>query len=199
MISMTPFESYSMYMALKLHFTSEKYDYFKFKGAVKVNKEKFEKKNDKYFFKKLVKKYKDDEIPGYLVSNFIEGGDNWIGSIIGSEGDLTYINWKKRTESLHYKFTEDLDFLLSEVSKFDDLFIVKNTHPPLLKYLLGKKINLETFVILNQILNFIPDFDKKIRETVIWKDVRRTVLKYSPFVNVDLVKYKNTLKKKVLG
>jgi hypothetical protein len=199
MISMTPFESYAMYMALKLHFTTDKYDYFKLKGAVRVNQEKFEKKNDKYFFKKLVKKYKDDEIPGYLVSNFVEGGDNWIGSIIGSEGDLTYTNWKKRTESLHYKFTEDMDFLLSEVSKFDDLFNVKNTHPPLLKYLLGKKINLETFVILNQILNFIPDFDKKIRETVIWKDVRRTVLKYSPFVNVDLVKYKNTLKKKVLG
>lgn len=199
MISMTPFESYTMYMALKLHFTSDKYDYFKFGGAVRVNREKFEKKNDKYFFKKLVKKYKDDEIPGYLVSNFIESGDNWIGSIIGSEGDLNYTNWRKRTESLQYKFSEDLDFLLEQVEKFDDLFVVKNTHPPILKFLLGKKISLETFVVLNQILNFVPDFDKRIAETVIWKDVRRTVLKYSPFVKVDLVKYKNTLKKKVLG
>ena len=57
---------------------------------------------------------------------------------------------------------------------------------------------METFVLLNQILDFIPQFDKKITEQLIWKDVRRTVLKYSPFVSVDMVKYKNTLKEKVL-
>ena len=69
---------------------------------------------------------------------------------------------------------------------------------PILKFLLGKQISMETFVILNQILNFIPQFDKKIVETIVWSDVRRTVMKYTPFVSVDTVKYKGTLKEKVL-
>ena len=107
-------------------------------------------------------------------------------------------NWKKRMESLHYRFSEDIDFLLQQVNEFDHLFKVDETHPLLLKFLLGKQISMETFVILNQILNFIPQFDKSITETIVWKDVRRTVMKYTPFVSVDTVKYKGTLKEKVL-
>jgi hypothetical protein len=63
---------------------------------------------------------------------------------------------------------------------------------------LGKKISMETFVIINQILDFIPRFDKMIKEQLIWKDMRRTALKYSPFIDADIVKYKHTLKEKVL-
>ncbi|MGA1713425.1 MAG: hypothetical protein ACO4CS_19245, partial [bacterium] len=61
-----------------------------------------------------------------------------------------------------------------------------------------KQISMETFVILNNILNFIQQFDERITETLAWKDVRRTVIKYSPFVTIDTVKYKHTLKEKVL-
>jgi hypothetical protein len=118
--------------------------------------------------------------------------------MIRTDGEDNYQDWKKRIESLHYNFSEDVDFLLSEVDEFDQLFKLNGTHPPLLKFLLGKKISMETFVIINQILDFIPRFDKMIKEQLIWKDMRRTALKYSPFIDADIVKYKHTLKEKVL-
>ena len=124
--------------------------------------------------------------------------DRKKGNMVRSDGDDNYRAWKKRMESLHYTFSEEVDFLLQQVDQFDHLFKVTETHPPLLKFLLGKQISMETFVILNQILNFIPQFDKKIVETIVWSDVRRTVMKYTPFVSVDTVKYKGTLKEKVL-
>ena len=195
---MTAFESYKMYVALKLHFTTDNYDFFKFNGKTKITEANFEKRKDKYFFKKLTNKHKDCEVLPYFVANFVADPTNWIGSMVRTDGEDNFQFWKKRMESLHYKFSEDVDFLLEEVDDFDQLFKLDGTHPPLLKFLLGKQISMETFVLLNQILYFIPQFDKKITEHLIWKDVRRTVLKYSPFVSVDMVKYKNTLKEKVL-
>ena len=34
---MTAFESYKMYVAVKLHFTTDSYDYFKFNGKTRVS------------------------------------------------------------------------------------------------------------------------------------------------------------------
>tara|TARA_A100001201_G_scaffold879_2_gene2323 strand:+ start:810 stop:1427 length:618 start_codon:yes stop_codon:yes gene_type:complete len=195
---MTAFESYKMYVALKLHFTTDSYDYFKFNGKTRVSETNFEKRKDRYFFKKLTNRKKDDEILPYFVANFVADSSGWIGNMVRSDGDDNYRAWKKRMESLHYTFSEEVDFLLQQVDQFDHLFKVTETHPPLVKFLLGKQISMETFVILNQILNFIPQFDKKIVETIVWSDVRRTVMKYTPFVSVDTVKYKHTLKEKVL-
>lgn len=195
---MTAFEAYKMYVALKLHFTSEKYDYFRFNGKTKASEQNFEKRRDRYFFKKLVNKYSKDEIPCYFVANLISGEHAWVGSMLKSNGDETYTEWKRRMESLHYSFGEDVDFLLSQVENFDHLFRMVDTHPLILKFYLGKKISIETFVILNKILNFVGDFDKKIQEPLVWKDVRNTVVKYSPFLDIDINRYKKTLKDKVL-
>ena len=68
---MTAFESYKMYVALKLHFTTDSYDYFKFNGKTRVTETNFEKRKDRYFFKKLTNRKKDDEILPYFVSNTI--------------------------------------------------------------------------------------------------------------------------------
>ena len=195
---MTAFESYRVYSALKLHFTTDSYDYFKYNGKTKVTPENFEKRKDKYFFKKLTNRLRDADVVPYFVANFVKDSNGWIGTMLRNDGDDNYREWKRRVESLSYTFSEDIDFLLGEVDDFDKLFKVDGAHPPLLKFLLGKKISMETFVILNQILNFVPQFDRSIQEQLMWKDVRRTALKYSPFITIDMSKYKNTLKEKVL-
>ena len=50
---MTGFEVYKMYLALKQHFTKEKYDYHKYRGKVRASEDAFEQRHDRYFFKKL--------------------------------------------------------------------------------------------------------------------------------------------------
>ena len=49
---MNEFECYSTYTALKLHFTSD-YDYFKYNGKCNVTLSSFNKRKEKFFFKKL--------------------------------------------------------------------------------------------------------------------------------------------------
>jgi hypothetical protein len=58
----TGFAAYALWNALKLHFTSESYDYFKYKGKMKISDESFLKRRDRFFFAKLERKYKKSEL-----------------------------------------------------------------------------------------------------------------------------------------
>jgi len=100
----TPFETYQHYLSLKNHFTNPKYDFFKYGAKTRASLTSFNKRKDKYWFEKTSRKYSDEEVVDFLVSNFV-AADNpqnlWIGEIISS-GERTYADWMRRQQSLSY-------------------------------------------------------------------------------------------------
>ena len=58
----TGFAAYALWNALKLHFTSDSYDYFKYNGKTNVSKQTFSIRKDKYQFYKLSRKYSLEEL-----------------------------------------------------------------------------------------------------------------------------------------
>ena len=178
---MSPVETYQSYLALKLHFEG-KYDYFKYGGKTSASEASFEKRKDKYKFVKLSQKLSDPQILDYYLANFIRGR-KWIG-------DFDQKNWlehKKVNQSLEYVYRNDIEKLLTLVENFDILFKVDaGSHPKLVKAYLGKKISLETLVILEKILQYRKQFDAKISETYVWPKVSLLIKKYEPFLNIDV-------------
>jgi len=193
---MNEFECYSTYTALKLHFTSD-YDYFKYNGKCNVTVSSFNKRREKFFFKKLSREYNSEELVDFLVSNFSSNINMWIGDAFGERCVSTYREWKKRIESLQYNFRSDCTSIMDDDPKnFDSLFeIVDGQHPPIFRYVLAKKINIETFIILDDILNFIPRFNEELQDTIVWLDYFKMCMKYKPFFNHNLNNSKDTLKK----
>ena len=188
-----------MYLGIKLHFTSPKYDYFKFHGKTKAKAEAFEKRNDRYFFKKLANKYNEKSLMDFYVANFLHD-DYWIGNLIRQDGEKNYTEWQRKIDSISYQFGQDVDYLLGLVDRFDDLFECPNgQHPVLLKQFLSNKISLETLTIINRRLPFCNVFDKRIKETLVWPQVKMKVEKYVPFLNVDYDKLGALMKTKVVG
>ena len=133
----------------------------------------------------------------YFVSLFVNDKTFWIGNILDKDSDQIYKQWKRKTQSLFYTFEQDIDKLISKYNKIDNWFKVVNTHPPIIKEYLASNINLETVVILNQLLNFVKDLDKAISDPVIWPDMKRKILKYSPFLDIDRSKYKQLILRKI--
>ena len=194
----TPFEVYQKYLSLKQHFNREEYDYFKFRGKVRANESSFEKRKDRHHFVRLSKIYKDEELTKFLVSNFVKTKDMWVGNITTPVGRDNYIAWKAKIQSLPYVFENEVGTLFEENEKFNIIFDVEGgQHPPVLRHVFGEEVSLETFIILDSILHFIPDFNEKIQETVIWPDLYNMCLKYAPFLNVNKQKYVDILKKQV--
>ena len=194
---MTGFEVYKMYLALKLHFTSDTYDYFQYGGNAKASQVSFDQRKDKFFFVKLSRKFKDFELREFFVAN-LTAEDKVYPATLVREGAKNYAEYIKRKESLSYHFKEDVATLHEMCDRFDDLFKVTSVHPPLLKAHLGGRICLETLTIFNKLFQYVPQFDKQIKEEIVWKPLRNRVVKYDPFLHVDLVKYKEIVKAQYL-
>jgi hypothetical protein len=193
---MNGFEVYRLYLAIKLHFTKDEFDFFLCNGKTRASAQSFEKRKDSYFFKKLATKFSRDELIEYFVANFIVNQNTWIGDISKIENSKIYPSWKKKIQSMSFIFSNDITQLLDEY-KFEELFNVSGSHPPLIVKYLSGAINLETLVILNKLVQYIPDFNKKITEPVIWPDLKRKVVKYEPFLSIDKPKYRQILLDKV--
>jgi len=190
----TPFETYRTYLSMKSHFTNPKFDFFKYGGKSRATMTSFNKRKDKYWFEKTSRKYTDQEVIDFLLSNFINASNPqnlWIGEIINS-GERTYSEWMKRQQSLTYLFTEQSSELLLE-KNLDEVFNCSKGHPIVLKKYLGGDISLETLAILEKVFSFQKRFDKKLTDPV-WETVSLKLKKYLPFININVFHFKNILR-----
>jgi hypothetical protein len=193
---MTAFEAFTLYESLKLHFTRDSYDYFKYNGKTNHSPQTFENRKDKYFFYKLSRKYKDkDELSEFLISNFLNSDKVWVGTLLSEEAEVTHRNRQKILQSLSYTFENDCRKLFDEVKNPNDILLTDGDYPVLLTRTLRGEISIETLCILNLILNFLPMWDKKIADTIRWPEFRKKLVKYAAFLPKDVVKYKLILKK----
>ncbi len=193
-MKVTPFETYQTYLSMKSHFTNRKYDFFKYGGKSRATMSSFNKRKDKYWFEKTSRKYSDEEVLNFLLSNFVTT-DNpqnlWIGEIINS-GERNYAEWMRRQQSLTYLFKEQSSELLSQ-KDLNEVFDCSKGHPPLLKKYLGGEISLETLTILEKVFSFVKNFDKKLKDPV-WESVSLKIKKYDPFLNINVFQYKKVLR-----
>ena len=196
---MNGYDLYCTYQAIKLHFTSEQYNFFHYDGKTRVSVDAFQKRRDKFLFHRLARKYRDDEMVPFLVANFIHSDDNWTKSLLEEEAEEAYRDWKRRTDSMTKIYTEDLQKVCNK-DNFNLLFEVKDgQHPKLLVHYMQKDVTLETLVILNNIFDFIKIWDKKIQDDIVYPKISRKVRKYGSFLNVNVDKYKILTKETLLA
>ncbi len=197
-MKLDPLNCYKTYLALKNHFTNKNYNYFTYNGKVKANIQSFYKRKDRFYFEKMSRQKTDEEIVNFFVSNFASCDDPqslWVGQII-KEGEETYKNWMRRTQSLSYIFRDEVSIFNSK--NFDEMFKIENNkHPKILKEFLQKKLSLETMIILNIILGYKKQFDKKLQDPV-WEFVSMKIEKYTPFLHIDSSRFKLILKECIL-
>jgi len=196
---MNGYDLYGLYQAIKLHFTSETYNFFHYDGKTRVSIDAFQKRRDKFLFHRLARKYRDDEMVPFLVANFVHSDDTWTKSLLEEEAEETYRQWKRVTDSMTKVYVEDLQKIATKET-FNDLFKVEDGQfPKLLVHFMQNDVTLETMVLLNNIFDFIRIWDKKISDDIIYPKVSRKIRKYGSFLNVNVDKYKSLTKETLLG
>jgi len=191
-------DAYKTYLAIRNHFKTD-YDYFKYNGKLKITQDSFLKRRDKFFFAKLQRKYKKKELVYFFVANFINDENMWSGSLVGAESEKVYLEWLKYAESMKYNFKIECEKLQNELEMkeqtFDSLFAINtNSHPILLSKLLGGHISIETFSIMDIVLNFTARWNKVI-DDFSYDNVKQKVAKYKPFLPIDKEVYKEIMRK----
>jgi hypothetical protein len=180
------FNAYVFFMAMKKHFTDEKYDFIKYNGKIRANPQTFETKKDKFFYYKLSKRkdYKE-----FVISNLVEKPNVWVGDLMNDDKyEDVYSEWLKKQQSLSYMFQNDLSELDDDFAT--NLEVVNGQHPKLLKAYVQSRINLESLVILCDITNAFKNWDKNIKDTIVYPNINKLCVKYKPFLTYDKEKMK---------
>jgi hypothetical protein len=193
---MTGFDACKMFQALKFHFFKPTFDYFRYKGSVSMKVETYEAKrsDERNRYERLIKKFPaQEDLENYIVANLIERADKpnwWIGNLAGEESQDCYVRWQGRTQAIRYNLIHEVQRLLENCDSFNALFKCdENTHPEILKAHIRGDVSLETFVVLDICLNFIPKIDQKLGDDRNWMNVRNKAIKYKPFLerlNIDV-------------
>ena len=196
----TPFDTYKAYLGLKNHFTRNNYDYHRYGGKSRASLQSFYKRKDRFFFEKLSRQKDDSQVVEFFVAAFTSCDDPqslWIGEIVRN-GEQNYTDWKRRLQSLSYTFKTEIEDVFTD-KDFDGMFSIEGTrHPQIIKEHLSKNISLETMVILNKIIGFKDDFDKRLSDPV-WKFLSMRINKYNSFIHIDVFKFKSILKEVIIN
>ncbi len=194
------FDVYKIYQAVRLHFTSDSYDYFRYNGEVNIKLETFTRRKDRYFFHKLGTKYsRHDDILDYFVCNFLSDSKKWIGNLLKTDGHEVYNNYRKIKESFDYHFRNDCvlvsDYINARGISFDDTFSCpKGQHPRFLQLLLSKKISYPTATVFNYFLQYRKKWDNEIDEKFVWPVISKRLQKFEPFFRFNKTKAKFIMK-----
>lgn len=194
---MTAFDCYKTYLAFKNHFTKDTFDYFKYGGRTNASVASFNKRKDRYFFEKMSRQRKDEEIVNYFTAIFSQCDDPqrvWIGEIIQT-GDEKYQFWQKKVQSLGYLFRQEMEKLLNGID-FNSVFECESgKHPILVKEHLKKNVSIESMILLDAMVEYKKRFDGKLDDFV-WKTISLKLDKYRPFLlnSINIDKYKKILR-----
>jgi hypothetical protein len=183
---MDGFTAYKYYLALKLHFTTEKYDVFEYDGRVSARRDSFMKRNDKSLFERIaIKKNNPRDLIDFYVANF--ANYNLTMLYDQSEAEKFHKKWMKNKESMSYNFTRDCLMIerLSKSNPFDST----DGAPQLMNMYLSDQLSVESMSILNDFDGYI---DRWTNISFLWSTQFRTIKKLSRFVKYDSSKLQPT-------
>jgi hypothetical protein len=175
---------------MKAHFGKSDYDFVTYKGKTRIKRDSFYKRKDRSFFVKLARKYKyEEEIKNYFIANFIKDKKGYIANF----SNENYESWKLKRQGFFDTFEVEMKPL---VDAFEDLFHIQNgQHPKLMKEFLGGRVSLETMIILDELVTFGPDWNRKLEDDIIWNDLDNLMDNYERFLTIDQERYKIILLK----
>lgn len=196
--SVTPFDAWSIYTAISLHFKeNSSYDAFKFnfKGP-RCKREKFMASHNKYTYEKIAKKYqKRESIINYYLSNVV-AGNTWIQTM----NDETYNIWTAKIQSLAYRFKNEMSTFAEECERagytFDRAMVSTDGNSMPLIYTLAhkNKISIESLAVLHNLCGYANDINKNLNDPLgVIQSMSNTIIKYEPFLRKSFTQkqYKN--------
>lgn len=197
------FQVYKKYLAMKQHFSNEKFDYFQYEGKVNAKEETYHNRSDFWFFETVARKFSPQETEEFMLATFVDSKDPtkvWIGEI-QRHGKANWLAWQKRQQSLRYVVSQDLDRLVDDMESsgntFNDLFKTMGGHPPLLRLYIKQQICVETLIIVDMILGFMVDWNRELKDPL-WQSLSFKIRKYKPFLSIHKPPFIQLLKDKFL-
>ena len=191
---MNPIEAYEIFIAVRNHFITDSYNFNQYNGKVKISSRAFSDNRSKNLFAKLARKRPNKaELGRFIACNYAYSREDiWIDKLFETEAEQNYAKFQKYDTSSTYCFTQEIDSLgtISEILKVP----ASNSYPLLLKLLMTNQVSLETVIIMNSFIRFVPIWDSKISDPYLWPVYKNKIEKFAAFIRYDKEKCATVLK-----
>jgi hypothetical protein len=149
---------------------------------------------DRFKFSKISKKYDEDALKDFYVSNFI-AGKKWIGDFFEEDAEDNYREYMKRKQSFTYVFQNQISRLFSDANPKEAFSIRDRQYPKIIDIYLEGDLSIEVLAVLNTFIKFSGKFDERLgKDDIIWSKISFLIRKIEPFLQYDKSKIKNILK-----
>lgn len=202
---MNGYEVFCAYQAVKLHFTTDTYCYFKYNGKVATKPAGFEKRKDVYAFHRLARELQDHEVIPFMVSNMILNDKVWAKDLTSTHAMETYRKWRDMRLTLEATFDADIAAIVEHLNKKNmgirNMFSVqKNRFPEIWVMMNHGEIKPETVAILHGLTGVLDLWDKHYGSgsssaDYIYEKTSKFLRKYEPFLSVDAHTFKNIVQR----
>lgn len=185
---MQPYDANLLFKSLKLHFTTESYDFFRYCGKVRDSRalqEKFLHNKQRFYFAKLAR---HEDPQGLIVSNLLMNPKVFIADLTAPEGLETYVDWKGRQGRLSYLFEKEMTErdVYRRILKVDE-----NGLPFIISEMIGGRISPEVVIMIDGLTKRLDEWSKNDHPLV--QKVQLRLRKYRPFVKYDKARAKAVL------
>ncbi len=187
---MSALSTANLYYSLRLHFNDENYDAITYHFKTK---NRFIPNNYIFIFDKLDRKYKK-QILYFYIANFVINPDIWINDLLSEECDDNYKKWMSKNESLTYHFKNDIMDILNDHEHLNDVLIIKDSYPILLTRVFQGKTNIETLLMMNSVLRFLGNWNRRLKDDITWSPFFFKCKKYYRFLRFNKDSVKSYLK-----
>jgi len=198
---MNGYQAYCLYNSIRLHFSQEKYDAFKYNFRANLKLSAFEKRRDRYFFEKIARRYSnEDDLKLFFVDN-IMSDISWIG-------DMNHDLHKKRDsyrQSLYYNFEKEIKLIRANAYKYNLDFdgVCKTSSNKsdnlLLNLYMSQQLSADTLVIIDHLVGFIKSLKSELRDPLgITQSTLLTLKKYQPFLIPLIGNNKNKYRERII-
>lgn len=178
-------KAYSIYRAVGLHFTQEKYDAFKYNFKANIKSATFEKRNDRYIFDKIARRYpNENDLKLFFVDNIMS--DNvWVGDM----SDEVYEKRNAHRQALSYNYEKEIKIIREEAYKYNLDFdgVCKpnsnKTDNILLNLYMSQKVSADTIAIIDHFVSFIKSLKNELNDPLEIAQSNLLILsKYQKFI-----------------
>lgn len=179
---MDGFRAYKYYMALKLHFTNEKFNVFTNRGRLRGRRPTFEMRNDRGLFERLAREYPDErQCISMIASNMMYGHFDVVYDI--DQSARNFEQYDRRKQAMTKIFADDcqviadagIDYMGHSSNKFHDIIQLH----------LAGKVTVETLSILNDLDGLIDQTRNDSCMSTLFGDLLLRVKKSHGFVKYN--------------
>ncbi len=189
-----------MYLAVRNHFNTDSYDYYKYNGKTGAKASSFDKRKDKWVFVNLVNKYPDpDDLLNHFIGNFVFGKMSWPGDLVSDEADTSGIKWISDTDKLSEIVSNDISYMAGliydgEVETLDSFFqVIDGQHPRLLKEYFRSSVHILSLIALDKVFPYLKKWNRLMEDDIIWPDIYKLFIKTERFIDIDIEKIRGML------